>query len=66
MADDESKNTTGEIDPSIWDEAQAVTGRPQDEPEPNSTFGVRAKAVKKADVAKVDAPTKPASRKRKA
>lgn len=42
------KNTTGELDPSIWDEAVAVTGRPQDEPLPNSTFAERAKAASKA------------------
>lgn len=60
MADAE-KNTTGKIDPSIWDEAQAVTGRPNDVPEDNSTFASRAKAAAKADradVAKVDEPVK--------
>jgi hypothetical protein len=30
--------------PEGWDEAIAVTGRPQDEPLPNTTFAERAKA----------------------
>lgn len=57
MADENAKNTTGEIDPSIWDEAKAVTGRPQDVPEENSTFGSRAKADR-ADTSKVSEPAK--------
>lgn len=52
------KNTTGELDPSIWEEAQAVTGRPNDTPEENSTFGSRAKSAVNADTAKADEPTK--------
>lgn len=74
MADDAApeKNTTGEIDPSMWDEAVAVAGRPQDEPAPNSTFAERAKAAPakqdqpdvEADKAPVKA-TKSAQRRRK-
>jgi hypothetical protein len=30
--------------PEGWEEAVAVTGRPQDEPLPNTTFAERAKA----------------------
>lgn len=34
----------GELDPSLWDEARAVTGRPNDTPLPNTTFVERFKA----------------------
>lgn len=64
MADDE-KNTTGAIDPGIWDEQVAVTGRPNDEAPANSTFGERAKAGK-ADVEKADTPAKKAAPRKKA
>lgn len=60
------KNTVGPIDPSIWDEQQAVTGRPNDTAPANSTFAERAKAAAKPDVESVDKPAKAAGSKRKA
>lgn len=59
----------GEVDPSKWNEAPSVTGRPVDEPGPNSTLASRAKAKKSnpvepepavpdAPVAEVDEPVK--------
>lgn len=60
------KNTTGEIDPSKWEEAVAVTGRPNDEPEPNTTFGDRAKVRSKPSSKPVDVkPAKKSTRKGK-
>ena len=44
----------GDPDPSNWDEAQAVTGRPADEPTSNSTLAERATA-RKGDAKQVDA-----------
>lgn len=39
----------GDPDPSEWQEAEAVTGRPNDEASPNSTMADRAKARKQVD-----------------
>lgn len=64
MADE--KDTTAAVDPSIWDEAVAVTGRPNDEAGPNSTFAERAKARKpaaKATESGEPAPVKAAAKK---
>lgn len=44
----------GEPDPSEWEEAEAVTGRPADVPPGNSTFAERAKASGKAEVKVVE------------
>lgn len=38
----------GDLDPSIWDEQKAVTGRPGDPSPANSTFAGRKKAGRKA------------------
>lgn len=57
VAQPSEKQTTGEVDPKNWDEAVAVTGRPNDVPEDNSTFASRAKRAKEKPAAsKVDAP----------
>ena len=50
-----------ELDPSKWDEQVAVTGRPNDVPEDNSTLASRAKARAKVRVKEVDVPTTAAS-----
>jgi hypothetical protein len=42
-----------EADPSKWEEAPAVTGRPADVPSPNTTLADRAKA-RKGGAKKVD------------
>lgn len=57
------KATTGEIDPSIWDEHKAVTGRPQDTAEENSTFASRAQQPASGDTA--EAPAKKAASRKK-
>lgn len=59
------KQTTGKVDPSIWDEAVAVTGRPQDEPAANSTFADRARAAAKAEPSDEAKPAKKATRSKK-
>lgn len=61
----------GDPDPSNWDEAQAVTGRPQDQPEANTTFAERAKgrkgtkAVQSAENKAVSSGTETKTRKKK-
>ncbi len=44
----ETYHRHGDPDPSNWDEAKAVTGRPADKPGDNTTFAGRAKAAGKA------------------
>lgn len=43
---DRGLHLAGPLDPDGWDEQETVTGRPQDEPNQNTTFGERAKAAK--------------------
>jgi hypothetical protein len=58
----ESYHRHGEADPSEWDEATAVTGRPADQPTENTTFVQRAKAenrqVQSAEAKSLDDMTK--------
>lgn len=66
MADDTApeKNTTGEIDPSKWDEAVAVTGRPVDVASANSTFAERAKVRSGVRAAPEEKPAKSTPRRK--
>lgn len=52
-----SEKATTTVDPSVWDDQPAVTGRPVDEPSGNSTFAERAAArnkQQKAETAKAE------------
>lgn len=44
----------GDPDPSQWQEAEAVTGRPADEPPDNSTLSSRSGGAKKVDADDVE------------
>ncbi len=45
--------SAGPLDPDGWVEQKTVAERPQDEPNPNTTFAERGKAAKKATAKKV-------------
>lgn len=51
MSDTDENNVPSppaEVDPSVWDEAPAVTGRPNDEAPENTTFAERLKQAEES------------------